>query len=379
MKTAIVILNWNTKDYLRRFIPGVLAASGCSKDGGCEGSEAEVIVADNASEDFSLSVVHNLFPRLRCIALDANYGFTGGYNKALGQIRDEGFEYYLLMNTDIEVADGFLGPLVDFMDSNPDCAACAPKLHSWYDRDSFEYAGAAGGYIDSYGYPFCRGRVMKTLEKDCGQYDGAPKNVFWATGACLMVRAEVFHRLGGFDDRFFAHMEEIDLCWRMQLQGYRICVVPGSTVWHLGGGTLAPDSPFKLRLNYRNNLLMLDNNLAYVCAQGVVHKNETVSAAASEGLKMARRRIWTRMILDGLSAIVYLCSFRKKYFDAVLAAHKEYRHLRKRPTQAQVGQWLREKGGKAHIRGIYPGWMVPKAMFAKKEFILEVHEFQNKV
>lgn len=178
------------------------------------------------------------FPEVRRIPLDENYGFTGGYNRALRKIDAE---YYVLLNSDIEVTDGWLRPLIDVMDNNPDIGACAPKLHSWYDRDNFEYAGAAGGYIDSLGFPFCRGRIMKMVEKDSGQYD-KQSDVLWATGACLMVRSSLFHKLGGLDDRFFAHMEEIDLCWRMQLEGYRIHIVPESVVYHLGGGTLPQNS-----------------------------------------------------------------------------------------------------------------------------------------
>lgn len=379
MKTAIVILNWNTPDYLKKFLPGVLAAAGCGKDGDPEGAQAEVIVADNASEDISASVMKHFFPKVRFIRLDRNYGFTGGYNRALEQLQYDGFRYYLLMNTDIEVQDGFLEPLVDFMESNPDCGACAPKLHSYQDRDMFEYAGAAGGYIDRYGYPFCRGRVMNTVEKDEGQYDGGAKNIFWATGACMMVRAEIFHETGGFDDRFFAHMEEIDLCWRMQLSGYRICSVPGSVAWHIGGGTLPATSPFKLRLNYRNNLLMLENNLARTLALEAVHKSENLAAAASAGCWKARRVILWRMVLDGIAAIAYICSFKKEYFKAVLQAHKEYRAMRVRTGREEIRQWLESGGSNLRVRGIYPEWMVPKAIFRRKEFIEEIRDFQNRV
>ena len=303
MKTAIVILNWNTPDYLKKFLPGVLAAAGCGKDGGPEGAEAEVIVADNASEDISASVMKCFFPKVRFIRLDRNYGFTGGYNRALEQLQYDGFRYYLLMNTDIEVQEGFLEPLVDFMERNPDCGACAPKLHSYQDRDMFEYAGAAGGYIDRYGYPFCRGRVMNTVEKDEGQYDGGAKNIFWATGACMMVRAEIFHETGGFDDRFFAHMEEIDLCWRMQLSGYRICSVPDSVAWHIGGGTLPATSPFKLRLNYRNNLAML-----FKCAP----MPQRMLAAA------------VRPAADMLSVIIYMVKGDFALAAATLRAYRDF-------------------------------------------------------
>ena len=250
MKTAVVILNWNTKGYLQQFLPGLIAST--------EGMDAEVIVADSASTDGSLEMLYHEFPTVRQIRLDRNYGFTGGYNRALAQVEAD---YYVLINSDIEVPQDWLKPLVAWMDSHPKCGACGPKLLSWHDRTRFEYAGAAGGLLDRYGYPFCRGRVMKKVERDEGQYD-TPADVFWVSGACLMVRSRLWKKLGGLDDRFFAHMEEIDLCWRLQLAGYRVTVVPASYVYHIGGGTLPNDSPAKLRFNYRNNLLLLENNLA---------------------------------------------------------------------------------------------------------------------
>ena len=219
MRTAVVILNWNTKDFLKRFLPGLISSM---PDG------AKVIVADSASSDGSMELLTEEFPQVTQIRLDENFGFTGGYNRAFKAIctmpEAQDLEYFVLINSDIEVAPGWLEPLVAWMDSHPDCAACAPKLHSWQDKDSFEYAGAAGGMLDKFGYPFCRGRVMKRLERDSGQYD-TPAKVFWATGACLMVRKEDYSRMGGLDKRFFAHMEEIDLCWRLQLEGREIWVV----------------------------------------------------------------------------------------------------------------------------------------------------------
>ena len=203
MKTAIVILNWNTKGYLQAFLPGLIAST--------EGMDAEVIVADSASTDGSLEMLFHEFPSVRQIRLDRNYGFTGGYNRALAQVEAE---YFVLINSDIEVPEDWLKPLVAWMDTHPKCGACGPKLLSWHDRTRFEYAGAAGGLLDRYGYPFCRGRVMKKLEKDEGQYD-TPADVFWVSGACLMVRSRLWKKLGGLDDRFFAHMEEIDLCCRL--------------------------------------------------------------------------------------------------------------------------------------------------------------------
>ena len=249
LKTAVVILNYNTREYLRRFLPGLIAS--------CDGLDAEVIVADNASHDGSLDMMAEEFPSVRTIALSENYGFTGGYNRALAQVQAQ---YYVLINSDVEVPEHWLRVLQDWMDSHPECGACGPKLISFNERDTFEYAGAAGGLLDRYGYPFCRGRIMQKVEKDHGQYD-TPADVLWCSGACLMVRADVWKALGGLDDRFFAHMEEIDLCWRMQLRGWKVTVVPQSYVYHIGGGTLPNESPFKLRLNFRNNLLLLENNL----------------------------------------------------------------------------------------------------------------------
>ena len=200
LKTAVVILNYNTREYLRRFLPGLIAS--------CEGLDAEVIVADNASADGSLEMMAREFPSVRTISFTENYGFTGGYNRALEQVEAQ---YYVLINSDVEVPEHWLKVLQDWMDSHPDCGACGPKLISFNERDTFEYAGAAGGLLDRYGYPFCRGRILQKVEKDHGQYD-TPADVLWCSGACLMVRAKVWQSLGGLDDRFFAHMEEIDLC-----------------------------------------------------------------------------------------------------------------------------------------------------------------------
>ncbi|MBQ9463411.1 MAG: glycosyltransferase family 2 protein [Bacteroidales bacterium] len=305
MKTAVVILNWNTERYLRAFLPALVAS--CPED-------AEVIVADSGSADGSLEFLSREFPGLRTIALGSNYGFTGGYNRALAQVEAE---YYLLVNSDIMVSPGWLEPLVEYMDTHPRCGICGPKLHAllphgdgWTRTDIFEYAGAAGGRIDRYGYPFCRGRVLKRTEPDRGQYDRA-SGILWVSGACLLTRSSLWRDLGGLDGRFFAHMEEIDYCWRAQLRGYTVDVIPQSTVWHLGGGTLAPDSPWKLELNYRNNLLLLDNNLP-----------------STIGRRKAYRRIRFRMFLDGVSALIYLFSFRPACFRAVWRAHKGYRKLR---------------------------------------------------
>ena len=342
MKTAIVILNWNTKGYLEQFLPDLIAST--------EGMDAEVIVADNASTDGSLEMLAQEFNSVPRIRLDRNYGFTGGYNRALAQVEAE---YFVLINSDIEVPKGWLKPLVAWMDSHPKCGACGPKLLSLMDRTAFEYAGAAGGYIDRYGYPFCRGRVMSMAEKDHGQYD-TPADVFWVSGACLMIRSRLWKKLGGLDDRFFAHMEEIDLCWRLQLAGYRVTVVPESYVYHLGGGTLPNDSPVKLRFNYRNNLLMLKNNLAKTFrAQGY---------SVDGALGKARRRILVRLLLDGASAISYLVSRKRDSYKAVVKAHAEYFKLRRKPSPDEVACQQKE----VTIHGWYPKWMVPRALLGRK-------------
>ena len=341
MKTAVVILNWNTKNYLQEFLPSLVAST--------EGLDAEVIVADNASTDGSLEMLSREFPAIRQIPLDRNYGFTGGYNRALTQVEAE---YYVLINSDVEVPSGWLKPLVDWMDAHPKCGACGPKLLDWAKRDTFEYAGAAGGLLDRYGYPFCRGRALQVVEKDHGQYD-APTNVFWVSGACLMVRSRLWKRLGGLDDRFFAHMEEIDLCWRLQLAGQTVTVVPESFVYHVGGGTLPNESPFKLRLNYRNNLLLLENNLA---------KTFRAQGYSVEGaLGKARRRILVRMLLDGASALTYLLSKKWPSYKAVVAAHAEYWKLRRKPSPDEVASQQKE----VDIHGWYPKWMVPRALSGK--------------
>ena len=311
MKTAVVILNYNTKGYLERFLPGLISS--------CEGLDAEVIVADNASSDGSAEYLKDNYPSLRLISMSSNLGFAGGYNKALEEIEAE---YYVLINSDVEVTPSWLGVLQEWMDSHPRCAACGPKLLSFAQRDSFEYAGAAGGYLDRFGYPYCRGRVLQNVEKDNGQYNN-PLEVLWCSGACLMVRASAWKETGGFDSRFFAHMEEIDLCWRMQLAGWSVVNVPTSAVYHIGGGTLPNESPFKLRLNFRNNLLMLENNLpatykAFTGAPDCVCRFRT------------RCKIFFRMCLDGGSALVYLLGGKWDFFKSVLHAHMEYRALRTR-------------------------------------------------
>ncbi|MBU8892581.1 MAG: glycosyltransferase family 2 protein [Bacteroidales bacterium] len=288
LKTAVVILNWNGKKYLEQFLPVLIKHT--------SNPETEIIIADNASKDDSIDFLNKNYPELRQIILDNNYGYTGGYNKALDQIEAE---YFVLLNSDIEVSENWLTPMVTLMDSDHTIAACQPKIKSYYNKDSFEYAGAAGGFIDKYGYPFCRGRVLDVIEEDKGQYDDAC-DIFWATGASLFIRAEVYKKANGLDDDFFAHMEEIDLCWRLKNMGYRIVYNPESVIYHVGGGTLPNNSPFKLYLNYRNNLFLLYKNLP---------KGKLFPV------------LFSRIILDGLSAIIFLLKFSFSSFNAVSKAH----------------------------------------------------------
>lgn len=289
-RIAITILNWNGKNFLEKFLPNVIQHSIV------DGYGVEVVVADNGSTDGSVQWLETNHPNVRLIKFDKNYGFTGGYNLALSQI---GSDYYLLLNSDVEVEAGWLRPLIEFMESNPNAAACMPKMLSYAKRNEFEYAGAAGGFIDFLGYPFCRGRILNVVEEDNGQYNDV-KEVFWATGACMLVRANEFWNAGGLDPDFFAHMEEIDLCWRLKRQGFSIWCVPQSIVYHVGGGTLDPNNPRKVYFNHRNNLLMLFKNLS---------RRSLVPV------------ILFRLVLDGLSAVLYALSGKPKFTLSVLKAH----------------------------------------------------------
>ncbi len=303
MDIAVVILNWNGLKMMQEYLPRVVEST-CAFGGEDSGDSAFVVVADNGSTDGSLEWLEANFPQVATIPLDRNYGFTGGYNRAFKEIEAD---YYVLLNSDIDVPEGWLDPLFEFMEENPEAGICQPKILSIADRGAFEYAGACGGFIDRFGYPFCRGRILSNIEKDNGQYD-EPAEVFWATGACMMIRASLYHHLGGLDESFFAHMEEIDLCWRAKLLGYQVWCIPQSKVYHLGGGTLPNDSPRKLYLNYRNNLLLLYKNLPE---------------------KIRAGRIATRKCLDAASAAVYLLTGRWHCFSAVCRAHRDYRKMKK--------------------------------------------------
>ena len=276
MKVAIVILNWNGEAMLRRFLPTVVRYS-------CD--EAEIWVADNASDDASVQLLREHFPSVRLIQLDKNYGFAEGYNRALAQIEAE---YYVLLNSDVEVTHHWLTPLVEYMDAYPDVAACQPKLLSEANRDYFEYAGASGGSIDRYGYPFCRGRIFNTVEEDNGQYDYII-DILWATGACMLIRSADYREVHGLDGRFFAHNEEIDLCWRLRQRGRRIVCIPESEVYHVGGGTLPKSNPTKTFLNFRNNLTMLYKNLPDGELKGVMRVRRVLDYVAALKMLVADR------------------------------------------------------------------------------------------
>ena len=308
----MVILNYNGKKFLEEFLPNVIANTNADM--------ADVIVADNASTDGSKEFMREHFPAIRLIDNGSNGGFATGYNLALRQIEAE---YFVLLNSDIEVTPGWIEPVVELMDAHPEIAACQPKILSYCERNKFEYAGAAGGFIDRYGYPFCRGRVFQTLEEDRGQYDDVCE-VFWATGACLFVRADLYLKHGGLDDSFFAHMEEIDFCWRMKNLGYKIFCCPQSTVYHIGGGTLPKSSSRKTYLNFRNNLSLLYKNLPQ------------------------SRVFWVisyRIVLDWVAAFKFLCGGGLKDFWAVARAHADFyrrmhsiRQMRKTLHNHEVGQ-----------------------------------------
>lgn len=295
-RVAIVILNWNGADMLRRYLPSVVSHS--------DEPGVEVIVADNGSTDQSLEVMRTEFPHVTLLALDRNYGFAEGYNRALRQVEAD---LYLLLNSDVEIRQPhWLRPLLAHMAANPDVAACQPKLLDLRRPERLEYAGACGGYLDRLGYPLCRGRVMGTVEEDRGQYD-TTADVHWATGAALLVRADRYWQAGGLDARFFAHQEEIDLCWRLRLRGWRISCVPQSTAYHLGGASLAQGNPRKTYLNFRNNLLLLYKNLP-----------------ATRLRRVMRLRRW----LDALAALRFLAAADWSNFRAVRRARRDFRALR---------------------------------------------------
>lgn len=311
LKVAVVILNWNGRKFLEEFLPSVVQYLP---------EYAQIIVADNDSSDDSLAFLNDNYPLIRIVQNKENGGYAKGYNDALQNIRAE---YYVLLNSDIEVTRDWIDPIIDFMDKNRKVAACQPKILSYHQKTHFEYAGAGGGYIDKYGYPFCRGRIFQEMEEDKGQYNDL-KEVFWASGACMFVRADVYHELQGLDDDFFAHMEEIDFCWRAKNNDYQIYYHPKSVVYHVGGGTLPKGNPRKTYLNFRNNFFLLYKNV--------------------ESKNLVFVFVW-RLILDGVAGIKFLLDGSLKDAIAVVKAHFHFyaalgtlKKKRKLLKQKPVGQ-----------------------------------------
>jgi GT2 family glycosyltransferase len=310
-KTAVVILNWNGREFLEKFLPTLIAHT--------QDPATEIIIADNDSSDDSVAYLAEHYKDLKLIRLERNHGFAGGYNEALRQVEAE---YYMLLNSDIEVTGNWLVPLVDHLDQHSEVAACSPILLDQQQRDMFEYAGAAGGYIDRYGYTFCRGRIFHTTERYTGK-PGQPLEVFWTTGACMLIRSALFHEAGGFDAHFFAHMEEVDLCWRLKNRGHKLTMVPSSQVYHVGGGTLPKSNPFKTYLNFRNNLFLLYKNLP---------GNEL------------RSTIRSRILMDGISALLFLVTLKFGDFSAVYRAHRDFRKKKAdyRETRERSGPTIKK-------------------------------------
>ena len=294
-RVAVVILNWNGEKLLKEYLPSVVKYTNPEL--------GKVIVVDNASEDASIEWVLHEYPELDVVRFYSNYGFAGGYNKAIELVD---FEIIVLLNSDVEVTEGWLEPLVELLDRDPEIAAVQPKIKAWKNKDTFEYAGACGGFIDHLGFPFCRGRILDVVEKDVGQYD-QEMEVFWCSGAALCIRREEYFKAGGLDERFFAHMEEIDLCWRIRNSGKSLKVCPKSVVYHLGGGSLPMNHPRKLFLNYRNNLLMLYKNLP----------------------KTVWRKVrWQRYILDGLSMLFFLLKGEMANVRSVVRAYRDFQVMK---------------------------------------------------
>jgi len=329
MKISVVILNWNGEHLLRQFLKGVIEHS----------QGAEIIVVDNFSTDESLITLRTHFENVRIIELSENLGYAGGYNAAMKEIDAD---ICVLLNSDIEVTAGWIEPLVDLFNQDSQIAAIQPKIRAFKQRSHFEYAGASGGYIDRFGFPFCRGRIFEFLEEDNGQYDEI-KEVFWASGACLFVRKRVFDECGGFDESFFAHMEEIDLCWRMKNRGYRIMVQPISVVFHLGGGTLSKSNWRKTYLNFRNNLELIYKNI----------EDEYLL-----------RSLFIRMILDGVAAFKFLFTNGFMHFVAILRAHFHFYRLL--PQIRKKRRLLKTIEKNRNTTGVYMGSIVFDYFLRKK-------------
>ena len=298
---AVIILNWNGRKLLEQFLP-VASRYSITED-------ADLIVADNGSTDDSVEWVKAHHPEVKVLSFSENYGFAEGYNKAIKQTQ---YKYTILLNSDVEVTEGWTEPLLDFMRRNGDVGALQPKIRSWRERSKFEYAGAAGGYLDKLGYPYCRGRLFDSIEVDNGQYDGKVVDICWASGAALMVRTDLYLKVGGLDKRFFAHMEEIDLCCRIHAAGYRVVVVPDAMVFHVGGASLAQGNPKKTYLNFRNNLLLLYKNMP---------------------IKEGRKKLFIRRLYDTLAWGMFMLKFDFKNANAVLKAHNDFRKMKKYYTE----------------------------------------------
>jgi len=336
INTAVVILNWNGAELLKTFLPSVIKHSSLP--------DVELYVADNHSNDNSVEFVKKEYPSIQIIELDNNYGYAGGYNRALEKIEAENF---ILLNSDIEVSNNWLPPLLELMNSDENIAACMPKILSYNQKDEFEYAGAAGGFIDSLGFIFCRGRIFNANEKDEGQYNNTTP-VFWATGACLMIRADIFRNVGGLDEEFFAHMEEIDLCWRIKNRGKEIFYCPDSEVYHLGGGTLKKTNPRKTYLNFRNNLFMLYKNLPKGKVFGLVTK---------------------RLLLDGIAGINFLFHFEFKNLFSVFKAHFAFYF------KVSKFQEKRKNNLKYNVKYVHPEMY--KGSIVKMFFLKKVKKFSD--
>ena len=335
VKTAVVILNFNGKHYLEKFLPDVVRFS----------ENAHIVLADNASTDGSVEFLKNNFPNIKLIVFTQNHGFAQGYNLALQQLD---YEYFVLLNSDVQVTDNWLSVMECYMSENLDTAALQPKILSYGNPDFFEYAGACGGFIDFYGYPFCRGRIFDTLEKDAGQYNQIT-DIMWASGACLMIRAKDFHNAGGFDSRFFAYQEEIDLCWRLKARGKSIVCLPQSVVYHVGSGVLGSDSPFKTFLNFRNNLILLYKNLP------------------ENRLKYV---LFVRWFLDYLAAFQMIISGKFENAKSVFKARKEFYKIKNDFKQDRTVNL--QKTVRFYFTGFYKGFLLWKYYFLRKKKFSEL-------
>lgn len=336
-KISVVILNWNGAKLLKQFLPTVLMHT--------QADDCEVVVADNGSSDNSVEVMKQHFPDVRLILLDKNYGFAEGYNRALQQVDSK---YIVLLNSDVETSSNWVSPLVNHLEKNRDTAAVQPKILSYANKSMFEYAGAAGGFIDRYGYPFCRGRILHELEEDKGQYD-KPIEIFWATGACLCMRRVDYMEAGGLDGDFFAHMEEIDLCWRLLARGRKIVCLPQSTVYHVGGASLDSESPRKVHFNFRNNLLMIYKNAS------LMQLIEIMSV---------------RFVLDAAAASHFMVKGKWKHARAVGNAYLDF--IKMRQSFKEKRKSNREKTVQKNIPQLYKGSMLFDFYFRRKKKFSEI-------